>query len=97
MFKNKIIGVVLVFLLSNGFPALASETQIRLDKDIVADRPIIIQVTVALADKKHQWIGSVPKSIGNGQDADTKSLLGCTLWDKNVHDERCGLGKNGIY
>ncbi len=61
---------LLVFLLLLAFhgDAFASATQQRIDRDIVQDKPIVIHVSVALADNKHQWIASVPDAIGNGQD-----------------------------
>ncbi len=61
---------LLVFLLLLAFygDAFASATQQRIDRDIAQDKPIVIHVSVALADNKHQWIASVPEAIGNGQD-----------------------------
>ncbi len=61
---------LLVFLLLLAFygDAFASATQQRIDRDIAQDKPIVIHVSVALADNKHQWIASVPDAIGNGQD-----------------------------
>ncbi|MDH5325202.1 MAG: hypothetical protein OEZ68_09855 [Gammaproteobacteria bacterium] len=43
--------------------------QARLEQDIAANKPIVIQLSVALADNKNQWIVPVPAAIGNGQDA----------------------------
>lgn len=37
--------------------------------DLARGKPIVIHVSVALADNKHQWIAPVHGSIGNGQDA----------------------------
>jgi hypothetical protein len=48
--------------------AYAGSTQERIDRDIAQGKPIVIHVSVALADNKHQWIASVPEAIGNGQD-----------------------------
>jgi hypothetical protein len=50
-------------------PALGSPTQDRVDDDIAKGKPIFVQVVVALADNRNQWIVPVPASIGNGQDA----------------------------
>ena len=47
---------------------LALPTQDRIDKDISQGRPVVIHVSVALADNKHQWIVPVPEAIGNGQE-----------------------------
>ncbi len=61
---------LLLFLLLLAFygDAFASATQQRIDRDIAQGNPIVIHVSVALADNKHQWIASVPEAIGNGQD-----------------------------
>jgi hypothetical protein len=48
--------------------AHAGSTQQRIDRDIAQGMPIVIHVSVALADNKHQWIAPVPEAIGNGQD-----------------------------
>ena len=56
--------------------ASASPTQERIDNDIAAGDPIIIQVSVALADNENQGIIPVPQSIGNGQDARTNLYWG---------------------
>lgn len=49
--------------------AYADSTQERINQDLAAGNPIVIHVSVALADNRHQWIASVPDAIGNGQDA----------------------------
>lgn len=49
--------------------SLVQAQQARLEHDIAAGKPIVIQLSVALADNKNQWIVPVPESIGNGQDA----------------------------
>lgn len=56
MHKKKIIAIALLILLNLGLPSLASPTQVRLDKDIAAGKPVVIQLSVALADNKNQWI-----------------------------------------
>jgi hypothetical protein len=50
-------------------PALGSSTQDRVNDDIAKGKPMVVQVVVALADNRNQWIVPVPASIGNGQDA----------------------------
>ena len=47
----------------------ASPVQKRVDNDIAAGNPVVVHVSVALADNKHQNIVPVPQSIGNGRDA----------------------------
>lgn len=59
--------IVLLILLNFSPSVLDASTQMRLDQDIEAGKPIVIQLSVALADNKHQWIVPVPESIGNGQ------------------------------
>lgn len=70
------ITIVLVASLSYSALALGSHTQLRLDNDIAAGKPIVIQVSVALANNKNQGIVPVPESIGNGQDARTNLYWG---------------------
>lgn len=48
--------------------AYAGSTQERIDQDLAHGKPVVIHVSVALADNKHQWIVPVPEVIGNGQD-----------------------------
>lgn len=70
------IVTILIVLSSHCFAVLASPVQTRLNRDIAAGKPIIIQVSVALADNKYQWIVPVPVAIGNGQDARTNLYWG---------------------
>lgn len=63
--KVKAVVFVLLVLLFNA--AQASSTQQRIDSDIEQGKPLVIHVSVALADNKHQWIVPVPEAIGNGQ------------------------------
>lgn len=62
---------LLLLVISSFFSGkvFAGATQERIDKDIARGKPIVIHVSVALADNKHQWIAPVHESIGNGQDA----------------------------
>ncbi|MFH2047637.1 MAG: hypothetical protein ABIK92_21120 [Pseudomonadota bacterium] len=95
--------IVLIILLSHSYIALGSNTQTRIDNDIAIEKPIVIQVSVALADNKNQWIVPVPEAIGNGQDARTNLYWGARYgvktymikdggWEKVVtlkpHDKR---------
>ena len=62
------VKAVLFFLLVNSFSSTqASSTQERIDRDVASGKPVIIHVSVALADNKNQWIVPVPEAIGNGQ------------------------------
>lgn len=62
--------LVLIILLSiTGAAEARSPVQARIDRDLAAGKPIVVQVSVALVDNKHQWIPPVPEAIGNGQDA----------------------------
>ena len=65
--RNTLI-IVLIFILNHSQIAFGSTTQQRMDNDIAEGKPIVIQVCVALADNKNQWIAPVPEAIGNGQD-----------------------------
>jgi len=70
------IKFTFLFLLLSSNSVFASETQIRLDNDIATGNPIVIHVSVALADNKNQWIVPVPKAIGDGQNARTNLYWG---------------------
>lgn len=93
MQKNKIIYTVLLFLLNLSLPAFASNTQLRLDKDIAAGNPVVIQLSVALADNKNQWIVPVPEAIGNGQDARTNLYWGALYGVKTYMIKKAGWKK----
>ena len=67
---------LLIVLFVQSSSAMGSETQDRIDQDLAAGNPIVIHVSVALADNKHQWIVRVPAAIGNGQDARTNLYWG---------------------
>jgi len=70
------IKFTFLLLLLSSISVFASETQMRLDNDIAAGNPIVIHVSVALADNKNQWIVPVPKAIGDGQNARTNLYWG---------------------
>lgn len=62
--KVKTALFALLMLLFGGAQALS--IQERIDRDIAQGKPVIIHVSVALADNENQWIVSVPEAIGNG-------------------------------
>ena len=64
--QNLLLFALLLFFSGTVF---AGATQERIDNDLARGKPIVIHVSVALADNKHQWIASVHESIGNGQNA----------------------------
>jgi len=68
--------IALIILLNHSYIAIGSSTQIRMDNDIAVGKPIVIHVSVALADNKNQGIVPVPPPIGNGQDARTNLYWG---------------------
>jgi len=76
MNRKNVTFFVLLFLFCRISPAFSSGTQLRMDKDIESGKPVVIQVCVALADNKHQWIVPVPEHIGNGQDAQSNLYWG---------------------
>ena len=73
--KNLLV-IVLLNLVCSGQLVNASPTQERIDNDIIAGKPVIVQVSVALADNKNQWIVPVPAAIGDGQDPSTNLYWG---------------------
>ncbi len=73
--KNIFIILLNIFLI-DAVTFFASPAQERIDNDIAAGEPIVIQVCVALADNENQGIVPVPPSIGNGQDARTNLYWG---------------------
>lgn len=66
--KQNFLLLLVISLFFSG-KVFANTTQERINKDIARGKPIVIHVSVALADNKHQWIAPVHESIGNGQDA----------------------------
>ncbi len=74
--KMRKIIISLFILLTQISIAYASTTRERMDNDIADGKPVIIHVSVALADNKTQRIVPVPASIGNGQDARTNLYWG---------------------
>jgi hypothetical protein len=73
--KNAIITLLVIMQFQSSV-VLGSTAQTRMDTDIAHGKPIVVQVSVALADNKHQWIVPVPPAIGNGQDARTNLYWG---------------------
>lgn len=86
-------ATVLLNLLCLNTAVIASTTQARIDKDITAGLPVIIQVSVALADNKYQWIVPVPAVIGNGQDATTNLYWGARYGLKTYMTRDAGWEK----
>lgn len=82
-----------ITLFAQGFTAFASSTQTRLDEDIANGKPIVIQLSVALADNKHQWIVPVPAAIGNGQDAGSNLYWGARYGVKTYMTKTAGWEK----
>lgn len=60
-------GLVVAAAVLSG-AAAASTVQTRIDRDIGRGEPVVVHVSVALADNENQWIVPVPEAIGNGQD-----------------------------
>ena len=73
---KKTFLISLIILLNHSYITFGSTTQQRMDNDIEVGEPIVIQISVALADNKNQGIIPVPASIGNGQDARTNLYWG---------------------
>lgn len=80
--KQNFLLLLVISLFFSG-EAFASTTQERISKDIARGKPIVIHVSVALADNKHQWIAPVNESIGNGQDARGNLYWGARYGLKN--------------
>lgn len=76
MKKYNYLILLTFILLNHTLPGLCMTTQERMDKDIREGKPIVIQVSVALADNRNQWIVPVPKSLGNGQNPATNLYWG---------------------
>ena len=73
---SKILLLSLFLLVAHILITLASTTQERIENDIAAGKPVVIHVSVALADNENQGIVPVPVAIGNGQDARTNLYWG---------------------
>lgn len=80
--KFNIMRILLVLIVLLG-SANAFSTQKRINKDISQNLPIVIHVSVALADNKNQWIVSVPEAIGNGQNPTNNLYWGARYGLKN--------------
>lgn len=89
---HKIIIFILLILLNPCF-TFASQTQFRIDKDIKDGKPLVVQLSVALADNKNQWIVSVPEAIGNGQNAQTNLYWGALYGVKTYLTKKAGWEK----
>jgi len=73
--KGWALPTLLLFSLSwfGGVPAGSAaweDVQARIDADVVANRPLVSHVIVALCDNVHQGIVKVPEHLGNGDDLD---------------------------
>ena len=68
----------------------ASPTQQRIDKDIAAGKAIVVQIIVALADNKNQWIVPVPESLGNGQELKSNLYWGALYGVKTYLTRKAG-------
>jgi len=70
VFSLRRLGALVLFHLATSV-AIAlddSHVQARVDGDLVAGKPIVAHVIVALCDNAHQGIVPVPASLGNGRD-----------------------------
>lgn len=91
MFKRIIFALSLLYLLIGyAYVACASTTQQRIDNDISASKPIVIQVVVALADNKNQWIVPVPATLGNGQETRSNLYWGAMYGLKSYMLKKAG-------
>ena len=90
--KNLMAAVPLI-LVCSGQLVNASPTQERIDNDISAGKPVIVQVSVALADNKNQWIVPVPAAIGDGQNATTNLYWGARYGLKTYMTRDAGWKK----
>lgn len=93
MHTNFIMLIVLPAFVVQGSSASASATQARIDQDIAAGRPVVIQLSVALADNKHQEIVPVPEAIGDGQNAGTNLYWGASYGVKTYMTRDAGWTK----
>ena len=93
MNRKNIIIIVLLFCFNSFILVFASSTQNRIDRDVAENKPVVIQVSVALADNKHQWIAPVPAQIGNGQDARTNLYWGALYGLKTYLIKKAGWKK----
>lgn len=93
MNTKNLMAIVLLNLVCSGQPVNASSTQERIDNDIIAGKPVIVQVSVALADNKNQWIVPVPAAIGDGQDASTNLYWGARYGLKTYMTRDAGWKK----
>lgn len=93
MNTKNLMAIVLLNLVCSGQLVNASPTQERIDNDISAGKPVIVQVSVALADNKNQWIVPVPAAIGDGQNATTNLYWGARYGLKTYMTRDAGWKK----
>lgn len=92
--KQKIIKFFAVcFVLGLTVQAAGATVQQRLDADLKNGVPIVIHVSVALADNKNQWIVPVPDNLGNGQDERTNLYWGALYGVKTYMVKTAGWKK----
>ena len=84
---------LIIFVLAAPVICFSTSTQKRLDADIKAKKPVVIHVSVALADNKNQWIVPVPESIGNGQSPRTNLYRGALYGVKTYMIKKAGWKK----
>ncbi len=89
----KYFSVITLFIILTPVFALSSSTQKRIDADIKAGKPVVIHLSVALADNKNQWIVPVPESIGNGQSPRTNLYWGALYGVKTYMLKKAGWEK----
>ena len=93
MNKKRLILTTLFIFLSQSSSVFPSNTQTRMNTDIEAGKPVVIQVCVALADNVHQWIVPVPESIGDGQNQKTNLYWGARYGLKTYMTKDAGWVK----
>jgi len=94
------IRIILVLFLMLVFTVDAEQsktTQERIDQDVLLGKPVVIHVSVALADNKNQWIVSVPDSIGNGQKTENNLYWGAKYGLKTFLLKDAGWKKVNSY
>ncbi len=69
---------------SSAWASTGSAVQARIRDDLVAEKPIVIHVVVALCDNENQGIVPVPQALGNGQNPQTNLYWGA-LYGVRTH------------
>lgn len=93
MMTERTLSALLVLLAAlpfAGFAATGAHVEQRIRTDVLAGRPVVVHVIVALCDNLHQGIVPVPRAIGNGQDPHSNLYWGAGYGVRSYFSRKAG-------